>query len=646
MNFPAYYSTRLEYLIEVSPQPHARYRRAMDDEQRTLRSPDERAAVAAARNSDGLIALQKGQLADAVAIFEEVVVAFAGLGAARETSAALHNLGLVEMRRGRLSRAQEVLGAALDLAPDDGHEVSDKHEADVRVTAGTLARRRGDPQGATDHYRRARELYERHGYADDILDVRLNMAVLAERSGRLAEAQRELTEIRARILLSVTADLSRSGSADAYELGGGERRLAAANTTLSAVAAQQGRFAEAAALLEEAEAIYRRMSLPRELADVLTNQGYVHLHVGDYARSRQLLQRALGMFTAMGMELDSARLLGGLAGLERRTGNYAGAAAAYQDALETYRGHGLDREATDTQLNIGVVKCAQEEWPEAIEILLAAQVSAIGGSDATAASIEHNLGVAYAGAQDWDRARGHYTTAQEYFRQAGQPLQVAELDMNLGIVAAASGDLQSARRCYAAAQLGHRRLGLWTNVARCLHNDGLTWPGDTPQRRERILPAWLALEAARFTFRLPSERALWREEIGKHAAAAFDAAHLSRSPVLLAEVIERARAIGSLDLARPGALGMLTPEASPVNGPGLPGEDDLMVGSPDEDDAPTSLPVTSAVAVECAPRSELAPFTRQAQEVLDLRGAEPGTRPGLRIRLADDVVAISAVLIR
>src|SRR5260370_28585007 len=108
------------------------------------------------------------------------------------------------------------------------------------------------------------------------------------------------------------------------------------------------------------------MSVPRELADVLTNQGYVHLHVGDYARSRQLLQRALGMFTAMGMELDSARLLGGLAGLERRTGNYAAAVAAYQDALQTYRGYGLDREATDTRLNIGAVECAHEACPRTL----------------------------------------------------------------------------------------------------------------------------------------------------------------------------------------------------------------------------------------------------------------------------------------
>src|SRR5260370_10374185 len=144
-----------------------------------------------------------------------------------------------------------------------------------------------------------------------------------------------------------------------------------------------------------------------------------------------------------------------------------------------------------------------------MEILFDAQVSAMGGSDATAARVEHNRGVAYAGAQDWDRARGHYTTALEYFRQAGQPLQVAELDMNLGIVAAASGDLQSARRCYAAAQLGHRRLGLWTNVARCLHNDGLTWPGDTPQRRRGGPPATPGLEACPVTLPPPPAPGLW-----------------------------------------------------------------------------------------------------------------------------------------
>ena len=198
----------------------------MDDEQRTSGSPDQRAAAAAARNSDGLTALQKGQLADAVAVFEEVIAAFAELGAARETSAALHNLGLVEMRRGRLSRAQEVLGAALDLAPDEGDEFSDKHEADVRMTAGALARRQGDPQTAADHYRRARELYERHGCAADVLDVRLNIAVLAERSGHLAEAQRELMEVRASILPSVAADLSRSHPAGACKLGDDGCRLA------------------------------------------------------------------------------------------------------------------------------------------------------------------------------------------------------------------------------------------------------------------------------------------------------------------------------------------------------------------------------------------------------------------------------------
>src|SRR5260370_40597807 len=91
-------------LIEVSSQLHARYRRAMDDEQRTLRSPDERAAVAAARNSDRLTALQKGQLADAVAIFEAVVATFAGLGAARQSAADLHNLRLVDVRRGGCAR--------------------------------------------------------------------------------------------------------------------------------------------------------------------------------------------------------------------------------------------------------------------------------------------------------------------------------------------------------------------------------------------------------------------------------------------------------------------------------------------------------------------------------------------------------------
>ncbi|WP_166663659.1 tetratricopeptide repeat protein [Streptomyces sp. NBC_00582] len=588
-------------------------------------SGDNRAAVAAAHNAKGLDALRQGRHIEAAAIFQDVARRFSALGARLETSAALHNLGLALMRCGNLAQAREIVDEALNLAPGNGETAFDTHEANVRMTAGILARRLNELRAAADHYRRAQELYERHGQLPAALDVRLNMAVLVERSGQLAEAERLLTELRTDILSAGTAHTGDADPVDSAALDN-SHRLAAADTTLATLFARHGRYSAAGSLLEEAEAIYRELRLPRELADVLTNQGYVLMQTGRYARALRLMRRAHRMFSDMDMELESARLMCGMAAVERRIGNHAGAAAAYGEALETYERHGLSREVTETRLNLGVVKCDQEEWSEAIDTLFAARAGAIDATELTTASIELNLGVAYAGMKEWDRARACYSTAQRSFEKLKQPLAVADLDMNLGIVDAATENFEDARRRYAKAELSFRELGLWARVARCLHNEGLTWPSDTSERRDRVISAWIALEAARFTFRAPVERTLWREEIGRHAAAAFDAGLMSGTPLLLAEMIERARAIGGLDLAHPGR-------------PELP--------DADQDDDLSSLPVTFAAVVECAPHSELEPFIRRARHILGVResASETDTGPGNGIRLSTEVVPVLNVLL-
>ncbi|MGW7299342.1 tetratricopeptide repeat protein [Streptomyces sp. NPDC054829] len=595
----------------------------------TSRSRDSRGAIAAAYNAQGLDALRQGRHVEAAEIFQDVAGRFSALGAVLETSAALHNLGLALMRCGNLPQAQEAVEEALSLAPGNDEATFDIHEANVRMTAGILARRRNELPDAADHYRRAQALYERHGQLAEALDVRLNTAVLVERSGQLAEAERLLTEIRTDILnAGISHLLDSEWDAESIDVSAVDsmHRLAAADTTLATLFARHGRYSAAGALLEEAEAIYRRLRWPRELADVLTNQAYVLMYTGRYAPALRLMRRAHRMFWDMDMELESARLMGGMAAVERRIGNYVGAAAAYGEALETYERMGLRREATEARINLGVVKCDTEEWAEAIEILVAAKTGAIDPTELTSASIELNLGVAYAGIEEWGKARECYSAAQSSFIKLGQPLTVANLDLNLGIVEMATGNAEHARRRYASAEVGFRGLGLWERVARCVHNAGLTWPSDTSERRDRVVSAWIALEAARFTFRAPVERVLWREEIGKHSAAAFDAGLQSGTPLLLAEMIERARAIGSVDLAHPG-------HAEPLEA--------------DQDDDLSSLPVTFAAAVECGPVSELEPFVRRARHILGVResASEGDTGPGRDIRLATDVVSLVNVLL-
>ncbi|MGY1608752.1 tetratricopeptide repeat protein [Geodermatophilus sp. SYSU D00700] len=554
--------------------------------------------AAAAANDVGLRAWQAGDLDSAAGEFERAAEVLDRTGLELPRSSTQHNLALVRMRQGRLDEATRLLESALSVS-GDGTADRDLHEAAVRLTLGQVARRRDELDVAAGHYRRALTLFRRHGRSEAVLDVRINLAVLDERAGRLTAAWNRLEAARAAAL-------------DANE----RLSWAAATTTMSAVAGQRGDFAVASDLLDGARAVYEDAGMPKELADVLTNHGYVHLHVGDYPRARWCLRQALALFTQMGMELDRARLLGGLASLDRRIGNLQAAADGYGTALRTYRDRGADREIAGTLVNLGVVACDAKRWDQAAECLqeaerLYARLNSLVGQ----ATVAHNLGVVAAGRSDWGRADDYYRRAQKLYRRAEQPRQAAELQANRGIVAAAQGNIESARRHYRRAAAAYRALGLWMPLARCRHNWGLTWPRESAKRRTMVLPAWLALDATRFDLDRPDDRAHWREETGSLAAAAFEVA--ASDAMLLAELMERARAVGSVDVARAPALSVV---GRALPWAGRERQQEGAVGEPEE--VIGSLAVRAPARVRCGWELQLAPYDQEADR-LRVVGPDP-----------------------
>ena len=503
-------------------------------------------------NEAGLAALDGGLLETAGELFEQVAAAFETEGYETEASAAQTNLALVATRVGALDEAERRYRRSLDLLAraaerhGQGNVQRDLQEADVRVNLGVLYRRLNDLEAAADEYHRAQEIYRRHDRRDDVLDVEANLAVLDDRAGRLHEARRRLTWVRAQLVP-----------------GRDDRARARAATTLAAVAGQEGRFGEAGALLEEARETYSALNLPREFADVLTNQGYVLMHIGDVAGARRHLRQAEHLFQQIGMHLDRARVLGGLGSLELRLEDTRAAVEHFVTALEVYDAKGLGREVGGMLVNLGVAHAADEEWESAVELQQAAlevYAELPTGSDGVAQA-EHNLGVAFAGRGDHEAARAHYLRARAAYRRLGRRREAAEVTVNLGNAAAADGDLAAARRFHRQAIHEFRELGVWPSLARAVYNLGLTYPPASAARRDRVLPAWLALDAVRFTFADAAQRSRWRDTVGVPGAAAFDGA-ARHGPLLLAEVIEHARAVGTIDDAP-------VPVAGLVDVPGL-----------------------------------------------------------------------------
>jgi len=174
--------------------------------------------------------------------------------------------------------------------------------------------------------------------------------------------------------------------------------------------------------------------------------------------------------------------------------------------------------------------------------------------------------VAFAGRSDHEAARDHYLRARAAYRRLGRRREAAEVTVNLGNAAAAGGDLPGARRHHRRAIREFRELGVWPPLARAVHNLGLTYPPASAARRERVLPAWLALDAVRFTLADAAQRSRWRDTVGVPGAAAFDSA-ARHGPLLLAEVIEHARAVGTVADAAPDPVAGLVDVAGLRNAP-------------------------------------------------------------------------------
>ncbi len=505
-----------------------------------------RREAAIAFNDAGLAATDGGLLDQAIPLFALAAAELAGAGNPFDAAAVEANAARAMSRVGQLSVARDRYAAALGWIADARETQSvepaaiDLREADICTNLGVLLRRQGEIIRAAQEYGRAQQLFARHRQDNDVLDIECNLAVLDVRSGDLPAARARLTAIRDRPV---------------SEIGAGAR--ARATTTLATVAGQEGRFAEAAALLDEAYPVYVEFGLPRELAEVVTNRGYIHLHTGDLTAARHDLELAEVMFERMRMALDRARVLGGLGNLELRLGEAVAAVERYTVALAVFEHLELDREIARTVVNLAVAHVVAQDWESAVAFASAATELYADAPSliADAVAAEHNLGVALAGAGRWRDARSHYVRARIGYRRLGQRREAAEVDMNLAGVAAAHGLTRAARRRYRRAADDLRDLGLWPQLARCEFALGITWPRGSRERTTRVVPAWLALDEHRFSLHGPAERARWRTTLASPAAAAFDA--VAADPLLLAELIEHARAVGGIAGAPPPVPGLL-----------------------------------------------------------------------------------------
>lgn len=247
----------------------------------------------------GLTLVRAARFADAGPLLEQSAALHRDAGDARGEIASLNGQAIVATITGRYDEAMTMLEHI--VAYYEGQPETAENADRLSVALGNLAvtrSRSGDHGTAIDLVRRALDLAVAHGWTQRELNAQSNLSELLAEEGRFAEA-----ETAARRAL----DLSRAEHDEITEI--------YALTNLSAALAGDGRMTEAHRTGEQALTQARTADAPDALAAVLNNRADLLVADGTPDDAHDLYTEALSVATSIGEELEMQRATDGLASL-------------------------------------------------------------------------------------------------------------------------------------------------------------------------------------------------------------------------------------------------------------------------------------------------------------------------------------------
>ncbi|MEZ4564010.1 MAG: tetratricopeptide repeat protein [Thermomicrobiales bacterium] len=201
-----------------------------------------------------------------------------------------------------------------------------------------------------DNLRLALAWLRDHGTSEDYLRLGGALAGFWEIRGRLSEGQRWLA-----------GALARRGEASAPVTA---RALRGAGM----IAREQGDYSAAAALGEEALALFRELGDTLGIARTAHLLGDTASDVGDYARAAAMLEEGLALFEALGDASSAANMLNDLGVVARRRQAFDLAASLFDASLATARVAGNELGIARTLSNLGHVAADQGDHARAIAL--------------------------------------------------------------------------------------------------------------------------------------------------------------------------------------------------------------------------------------------------------------------------------------
>lgn len=308
-----------------------------------------------------------------------------------------------------------------------------------------------------------------------------------------------------------------------------------------------GRDLEALEDYQAASAIYSALGLDEWVARCTNNASHIYRDRGEYQRSVIELEEAIArvshldgpwksmLFTSLGMS-------------RRRVGDREGAVAAHEEALvlaRRWKQRGRICAAlsnlASSKRAVGALDEARALYDEAIEIAASAS-----GLTQLKMNTFINLSHVERESGDYEKALALASEALTYFRRR-RPQRRTGAYVSLGRTYAAMGEHGLALRHLRLAHDYYRARGHELAAARIRFRMGevvrAQHPSD-PRTLRRVLrywvPAYIALERARFQFPSPAQRRAWHALTAAYRVPLFEVAHQLGDSELVADLVETA----------------------------------------------------------------------------------------------------------
>ncbi|MER5263861.1 tetratricopeptide repeat protein [Actinosynnema sp. NPDC002837] len=202
-------------------------------------------------------------------------------------------------------------------------------EARTRNNLGMVLVELNELEGAAEHYRRARELFEELGDGHGRSNALANEAAVLRRRGEFAAALR-----------------NQELALGWYRDSGAHRNVGITLRSMALVEMELGRFADAVAHAEEAIAVAIGLGLDLDAAEGFGRLGRIRHRAGDHVLAEVAFHQAVRYARACGSKHEEARALQELGVLAASAGDFAEARRWWTAALDLYRALGSAQGAT------------------------------------------------------------------------------------------------------------------------------------------------------------------------------------------------------------------------------------------------------------------------------------------------------------